>query len=465
MPSPIPSPRHCACSDWRLSRRSLVRSGGSLVPVPVEALDGLAAFERDGGLSRRDFLANGVGLLALASSLGGTALEPRRALTAAAAAHAASPEAPVLVSLYLDGGNDGLNTLVPWTSPRYTELRPRVGLAPQSLLPLADTADFAWHPSLPGLAGLYGQGKVAVLPAVDFQNADLSHFNSTEYWRKGIVGHVRDPTGWLGRCIDLTGSPDNPLQAISATWNLDPILLSARNPVATVYEPTEVSYWIEGVGNEEVPLALYRALAGGVARYPARAAAAKAYRDAITVRQRLAPLQAAPPDAPPLAYPDAYLGRALRSLARMLAAGFGTRVAAVAHDGGFDTHEQQPEHHARILAELDGALVAWQADLEARGLADRVLTLVWSEFGRRPADNDSLGTDHGAGGLLLVVGNRANGGIVSEFPGLDVLDPLENLRVTTEFRTVYASLLEQWLAIDSERVLGAVPARLQLVRG
>lgn len=184
------------------------------------------------------------------------------------------------------------------------------------------------------------------------------------------------------------------------------------------------------------------------------------------MRDRIAPLAERKPPAPPVAYPDTFLGNGLRSLARMLSAGLGTRIAAVAHDGGFDTHEDQPKRYVTILRELDRALVAWQADLDKRGLADRVLTLVWSEFGRRPEDNDSNGTDHGAGGLVLLVGNRANGGVRSEFPGLRKLDPRENLRVTTEFRAVSATLLEDRLGVEAGRVLpGRLPGKIPLVRG
>jgi uncharacterized protein (DUF1501 family) len=136
----------------------------------------------------------------------------------------------------------------------------------------------------------------------------------------------------------------------------------------------------------------------------------------------------------------------------MLAAGFGIRVAALSA-GGYDTHDGQAGEHSDLLTDLGDSLVAWQADLTARGLSSRVLTLVWSEFGRRPRDNDSGGTDHGAGGLVLVVGDRANGGIRSEFPGLARLDEDDNLLVTTEFRTVYASLLESWRRAPAARAL------------
>ena len=461
---PPVEPRSCA--DWHVSRRALVNRGCAVLPIPAGALDGLATFERAGGLNRREVLTGTVGLIAMCTSLGacaGNESAAQAALDAAGAAHADDPDAPVLVSLYLDGGNDGLNTLVPLADPRYRKLRSRIAISEGAAIVLGDAPEFGWHPSLPGLANLYEAGKVAVLPAVDYANPDLSHFNSAHYWRTGIVGHAADPSGWLGRTLDLIGTDDNPLQGISVQNSLDPVLLPAHAPVATVLVPSDFNFWMDGVSDEQVQLGLLRDLAADRSGGSAIRASRGALRSAITTCERLRPLADGSREGS--TYPASDLGQSLQSLARMLSAGFGTRVAAVRHGGGFDSHEEQPEQHAKNLADLDEALVAWQADLERRGLADRVLTLVWSEFGRRPADNESNGTDHGAGGLVLVVGNRANGGIRSEFPGLARLDPLENLLVTTPFRDVYASLLEGWMGVDAGRVLpGIGSSRIPLVR-
>ncbi len=190
------------------------------------------------------------------------------------------------------------------------------------------------------------------------------------------------------------------------------------------------------------------------------------YGNTIETHDRLAPLaKEDKPAPPPVAYPDTDLGKALGNLGRLLGAGFGTRIATVS-SGGFDTHDAQATAHADLLQDLGDSLRAWQADLDARGLSPRVLTMIWSEFGRRPEDNDSGGTDHGAGGLLLLVGNRANGGIRSEFPGLTRLDDDQNLVVTTDFRSVYATLLEDWLGVEAARVLPQVPggSHLPLLR-
>ena len=453
------------CRDHRATRRAFMGRAAEVVPVPADALDGLGEFARSGGLTRRDLLERGVGLWVGASAVAG--LTTRGLLEAAAAQAQSAPDATILVSLYLDGGNDGLNTLVPLADPRYRALRSRLAVAPETTLPVAGVPEFGWHPAIEGLRRLYDEGKVAVLPSVDFADADQSHFNSVAYWRRGIVGATMETTGWLGRTLDAVGAPDNPLQGISVSWSADPVLSSRSAPTATVYDPNGFSFNIPGVWRADGFTRAYRDAARGRTGAGALAAARRTYENAFRVQERLAPLRVdddAPAPPPPVAYPDSDLGGGLQNLARMLGAGFGTRVAALSI-GGFDTHDAQDAEHPVLLKDLGDSLWAWQADLTARGLSGRVLTLVWSEFGRRPQDNDSQGTDHGAGGLVLVVGDRANGGIRSEFPGLARLDEDDNLLVTTEFRTVYASLLEGWLGVEAGRVLPGIDgARIPLVR-
>ena len=451
------------CNDWHGTHAALRNGGGRLVPIPADAMDGLAGFERDGGLSRRDVLAGGIGLMLAVNGIPG--LSTRGVLEAASAQAASAPDGPILVSLYLDGGNDGLNTLVPTGDAQYATLRSRIGIDPATTLPLAGTPGFGWHPNLGGLRDLYDAGKVAVLPAVDYAHPDQSHFNSGGYWRSGIVGPAPDRSGWLGRTLDVIGSKDNPLQGINVGYGQEPSLISNRAPVASVSSPSDFGFYIPDVWDEKAFLPTYRRLSKARAKHPSLAAVRRMYGNTIETHDRLAPLaKDDTPVPPPLPYPDSNLGKALGNLGRLLGAGFGTRIAVVSN-GGFDTHDGQAQPHGDLLQDLGDSLKAWQADLDARGLSDRVLTLIWSEFGRRPQDNDSLGTDHGAGGLLLLVGNRANGGVQSEFPGLAKLDVDDNLVITTDFRSVYATLLEDWMGVEAARVLPKVPSRhLPLLR-
>ncbi|MCB0881254.1 MAG: DUF1501 domain-containing protein [Thermoleophilia bacterium] len=449
------------CQDHKFTRRALARASAKAVPIPAEALDGLDRFARDGGLTRRDAMKGGAGMVLMCAAA--ATLTPRSVMEAAAAQQAQAPDAPILVSLYLDGGNDGLNTLVPVADAQYRALRGPLALG-DGTVALKDTNQFRWHPSLGKLAQLYDQGKVAVLPAVDYANPDQSHFNSVAYWRTGVVGPSQELTGWLGRTMDVLGAPDNPLQAVSISGDLDPVLRSRKAPVGSVYDPGAFDFWIPEVWGKGFDAA-YREASRGRAKGGMKASR-DAYANAFRMVDMLQPLKVDkehPLPPTPVAYPDTDLGRDLRSAARIMGAGFGTRVVAVS-TGGYDTHDDQLAEHADLLSDLSESLWAFQADIDARGLAQRVLVMIWSEFGRRPKANGT-GTDHGAGGLLMLVGNRANGGIRSEFPGLSRLDDDDNLLVTTEFRTVYSSLLEQFMGVEAGRVLPAIDgARIPLVR-
>ena len=299
------------------------------------------------------------------------------------------------------------------------ELRSRIGIDPATALPLAGRPSFGWHPSLAGLRELYDAGKVAVLPAVDYSHPDQSHFNSGGFWRSGIVGPAPDRSGWLGRTLDVIGTHDNPLQGIHVGWGQDPSLIGHRAPVATVSSPADFGFYIPDVWEEKSFLPIYRRLSRARAKHPALAAVR------VDVRQHdrdPRPARAAGQGGQARrrrrALPGHQPRQGARQPRRACSARASARASRSSRSGGFDTHDAQAEAHAELLQDLGDSLRAWQADLDARGLSERVLTLIWSEFGRRPEDNDSGGTDHGAGGLLLLVGNRANGGIRSEFPGL-----------------------------------------------
>src|SRR3954452_9215080 len=314
------------CNDWHGTHARLRGMSGRHVPIPEGALDGLAEFERPGGLSRRNLLAGGVGLLLAANGLPG--LSTRGVLEAAAAQAADAPNAPILVSLYLDGGNDGLHTLVPLTAPRYRELRSRIGVDPATALPLGDYPSFGWHPSLAGLRELYDHGKVAVLPAVDYSHPDQSHFNSGGFWRSGIVGPAPDRSGWLGRTLDAIGTHDNPLQGIHVGWGQDPSMNGHRAPVATVSSPGDFGFSIPDVWEDASFLPVYRRLSRARAKHPGLAAVRSMYGNTIATHDRPPPLaKKDKPAPPPIAYPASDLGKGLGNLGRLLGAGFGTRVA------------------------------------------------------------------------------------------------------------------------------------------
>jgi uncharacterized protein (DUF1501 family) len=447
----------CHCDDY-----SKAQAGRGLrgiepgMPVPAGT-----------GLSRRSFLARSSGLAL--SVFGGTMLS-RLALEEGIAA-AAGSSSPVLVSIFMSGGFDAMSMLAPIGDARYASLRPNIGLTPSG-----DSADvfseddrLHWHPSAAPLRDLHRAGKVSVMPAIGYQDPNQSHFTSRHYWEVGEVNPF-GRVGWLGRYLDHHGADDNPLQGLSLDYTLAPALAAGTKPVAAVSSPENFSLDARDVWDSTLRTRLIEGLRsqGGLATDdPELGTARRAATQTVGLRGELAPLQGT--DAPwqtAVPYPSENgFARRLAVLAEMLALGLPLKVVALDANGGYDTHENQNGSLPGELAEFSQSLAAFQADLEARGLADRVLINVWSEFGRRPEENGS-GTDHGAAGLSLVIGSRAKGTMVGSFPGLANLDEDDNLRYTTDFRAVYCSLLEQWMGVDAT---GIVPnagsfARPVLVR-
>ena len=316
---------------------------------PSERSTGSRSSSASGGLSRRNLLAGGVGLLLAANGVPG--LSTRGVLEAAAAQAADAPDAPILVSLYLDGGNDGLNTLVPLADPRYRELRSRIGIDPATALPLADYPGFGWHPSLAGLRELYDAGKVAVLPAVDYSHPDQSHFNSGGFWRSGIVGPAPDRSGWLGRTLDEIGSRDNPLQGIHVGWGQDPSMIGHRAPVATVSSPGDFGFYIPDVWEEKSFLPIYRRLSRARAKHPALAAVRSMYANTIETHDRLAPLaKEKKPPPPPAGVSGQQPRQGVRQPRRACSARASARASRRSRSGGFDTHDAQAEDPRRAAA-------------------------------------------------------------------------------------------------------------------
>lgn len=425
-----------------------------------------------GGMTRRQALlgALGGGLAIYANQ----AMPWVRVLEAASAQAADAPGARVLVSVFLPGGCDLLDALPPIGAyGRYADLRGGTKLeAPPAL----GATGLGIHPSLAegaggGVKGLFEAGKVGFLPGIDYANPDLSHFHSRHFWETGLITERAAP-GWLGRWLDRHGSRENPLQGLTLASTLSPVLATGSAPVAALHSPSDVALDVWGIGGrqERQMLAAWEQMAAGRVRGDGPRAVHTAARLAKAVGDRLAPYAEhddVDPLAPPVPYPaDDEFGQRLSRVAALVAQPLGVRVAAVEADGDFDTHDDQPAELASALRSVSRSLAAFQADLEARGVADRVLTLVWSEFGRRPEGNESSGTDHGAGGIAWVQGTHAASGILTDYPSLTELDRDDNLKVTVDFRKVYASLIEGWLGTDANDVIPNANAygRLALVR-
>ncbi|HYA08498.1 MAG TPA: DUF1501 domain-containing protein, partial [Gaiellaceae bacterium] len=337
--------------------------------------------------------------------------------------------------------------LSPQGDPLYRKLRPQLGLSGGT--PLAEDGRLVWHPAAGGLLQLYGEQKVSVMPAVGYTHPDQSHFTSRHYWEVGATD-TRLNTGWLGRYLDVVGSLDNPLQGVSFDDTLAPALATAKMPVAAISAPDQYDFYSNRVwGEVEDRMLETFGLFGGVASQVDR------------LRNQLLPFRSQdgkPGFQSPVTYPksDDDFPKKLAGLAAMIAAGLPLRVVALSAPGEYDTHSDEPSALARGLQLTSDSLLAFQRDLEARGIADRVLVHVWSEFGRRAEENGSQGTDHGAAGVGFILGTRAAGKMVGEFPGLQNgsgLDEDGNLIETADFRGVYAALLEQWFGTDAGAVI------------
>jgi uncharacterized protein (DUF1501 family) len=452
------------CADF--TRTELFRRTAAQAGLGLPAIEHGMPLPAGTGLSRRTFLARSAGL---ALAVYGATRMPLSIFEEGVAN--AAPGRRVLVSVFLDGGADSLSILFPAGDDKYRALRPRLALTPDKGQAFTEDARLRWHPSAAGLATLHGEDKLTVLPAVGYTSPDQSHFTSRHFWEVGATS-AQLQTGWLGRVIDRIGDADNPLQGLSLDYHLQPALATASKPVASLDSPEGYSFWTPKVWGDvesrmlEVVAAL--GAAHGKSHDAALRQAAAVTTQSMRLRQQLQPF-ASQKTTSPVAYPasnDSFPKR-LRALAAMLAAGLPIRCVALRAPGAYDTHSNQPDALSTGLKLTSDSLLAFQRDLETRGLADQVLVHIWSEFGRRAKENGSNGTDHGAAGVGFVLGARATGTMVGEFPGLTSgLDDDGNLRATSDFRGVYAALAEQWMGTDAD---GIIPnagsfARPQLVR-
>jgi uncharacterized protein (DUF1501 family) len=454
-----------SCSDF--SRATLLRAAaGRGLPAIEPGMPAPAGT----GLSRRSFLSKAAGL-----ALGVYGLDKVSfGMFEDGIANAASgPAGRVLVSVFLQGGTDALSLLYPADDPTYTKLRPTLALPASAGAAFAEDTRLHWHPSLAPIAKLHGEGKVAVMPSIGYQNADQSHFTSRHYWEVGATD-ARLTTGWLGRYLDTVGTHDNPLQGLSLDGSLSPTLATAKVPVAAV-DGASYGFWTNHVWGK-VENRLFESLGqiGTTAAHRAghAGAAAEVALQSLRLREQMKPFEPKddkPAYTSPVEYPKSNdnFPKQLAGLAAMLAAGLPLKAVALEGPGSYDTHSDQAQALASGIDLTAKSLLAFQRDLEARGLQDRVVVHVWTEFGRRAEENGSQGTDHGAAGTGFLIGSRVNGKLIGEYAGLPGgLDKQGNLRATSDYRAVYSALLEQWFQADAAPIIpGAASfARPTLIR-
>lgn len=343
-----------------------------------------------------------------------------------------------LVFLHLNGGNDGLNTVIPYTDPMYRALRPSLAVSAAQVRKL--DAKLGLHPALGGLEALWKKDRLAIVNGVGYPEPNYSHFRSTEIWY--TAQPERTPVdGWLGRALDA-GAQDKPLRAV-ALGKEAPLSLTCASPGIVTMTDFSRFRLPKGMATAAAAWEAYRMLPG------ARGEVGEAGAQAIRVADRIAKLK--PAEGPF----QGRLGQELRKVLALLQADLGLEVIQLSH-GGFDTHAGQTASHNRLLGELGNNLRVFQEQLEGSGLGESVLTVVFSEFGRRVEENLSAGTDHGSAGPVFVMGQGVAPGFLGEQPSLEDLDG-DNLRFTTDFRRIYAALLPACFGLDPKPILGDFP--------
>ncbi len=410
--------------------------------------------------TRREFLQKSIGLVAAASTVPTFLSRTALALTNPFAAPLINAsDDRVLVVVQLGGGNDGMNTVIPFGHESYYRARPTLAVPQDKVLRIND--ELGLHPNLAPLKNLYDAGKLAIVQGVGYPNPDRSHFRSMEIWQSGVAEDFEN-TGWIGRMFDHTCAnkhltePCSPTLAVSVGETLNPAL-KANNPVGVALRDPEQFYRMTQVyANAET--AAETATKNTGADNPLdflRRTAMNAEVSADRIRRSIRNVQRQ------TEYPADPFAQGLKLIAAMIAGKMDTRVYYISLTG-FDTHAGQLGVHERLLKILADGLAAFQKDIEALGQAERVLGFTFSEFGRRVAENASRGTDHGQAAPLIVFGQRIAPGLIGAHPSLENLND-GDLIFHTDFRQIYATVLEKWLEVDSAAILGKKYSLLSLV--
>ena len=406
--------------------------------------------------TRREFLqftGRGIGLLAfsrfapsfLVNSALGASLAPEK-------------DRSILVLVQLAGGNDGLNTLVPYEDANYYRLRPTLGIAKDKVLRVSDTVGM--HPSCVALHRLLQDGKVAAVQNVGYPNPNRSHFRSSEIWETASSSSEFLATGWVGRFMDnaCAGQPAD---------THDPVGIHISNGVPQSFlsahdHPTFGLLPAAGNRREnEENRQLLEALVNqpGPGENDNATFLKHTFMDSLVTEKKVQRVLGS--YQPSVSYPGNAFAASLRNVAALIAAGLPTRVYFVSL-GGFDTHSNQANQQANLLTTLSEGLGAFQKDLELHRLDGQVTTMTFSEFGRRPSENESRGTDHGTAAPLFVMGSRVKAGLHGTAPDLNV-SRNQDLSFTTDFRSVYATMLDRWLSCPSAAVLGGQFENLPII--
>jgi uncharacterized protein (DUF1501 family) len=370
-----------------------------------------------------------------------------------------------LVVLYLGGGNDSLSTLVPYRDQAYYSRRPTLAIPAGTVLQIGSDAagnELGLHPRLTGLRDIFNEGRLAIVQRTGYLNSSRSHFQGFDIWGTGKPGNSQG-TGWLGRYLDTLPSPVDPLVAWNTTRETPRPLVARNVGVPAITNPATYSFSSPNSGNEA---ALERTAAVRISSHlpldrPHLSFVNSTARAALGTLDQVARVASY---APSVTYPNNGFGQALRAVAGAMNRQIGTKVFWV-QTGGFDTHANQGANqgaYVNLMGTLNDGVLAFYNDLKNQGLLNSTLVIVFSEFGRRISENGSSGTDHGAAGVMMALGGAVRGGLYGTAADLrqDPANPtLENnagdVKFETDFRSVYAKVIDSWLGSNSVNILGA----------
>jgi uncharacterized protein (DUF1501 family) len=375
----------------------------------------------------------------------------------------ASKQEPVVVVLQLSGANDYLNSVIPYTNPLYRDNRPRVGVPEDQVLPVDDT--LAFHPNMGTLKQLYDEGKLAVIHGIGYENSPRSHFRSMDIW------HTCEPNtvgteGWVGRVIrDLDPKGENVLKGVNFGMGLPRAMAVRGVPVTSVSDLDSygVLSSVPSLAQQEKQQVLER-----FARMYAPAVGTGPVMDYLSqtgqdVLKGADLLKVAPQKyASTVQYPESPIGKNLRNIAQVYLADLGTQMFYTQH-GSFDTHYSQVPAFNKLWTDVSAAIASFFTDLHEHGAGDNLVMMLFTEFGRRVRDNGS-GTDHGAGGVAFVIGDRVKGGMYGEYPSLKAEDLQQgDLAPNYDFRGFYSTIIEKWLGLEPKAIVGGTFEQMDFV--
>jgi uncharacterized protein (DUF1501 family) len=422
--------------------------------------------------TRRSFMGRGLVLASAASTVpyfvqkSAAAFLPELGLSSTPGA----PEDHVLVIVQLGGGNDGLNTVIPFRDANYYKARPAIGIPENKVLKLSKDANVGLHPALSGFKDLYDAGMLSVVQGVGYPNPNRSHFKSMDIWQTADT--TATGNGWIGRYFDndccgfdSTGKATPEPMAGIAIGKEAPLAMQGQVAKPIGFESSELFQWLgKGVDAKLMPAYDQINTRGPGATDP-NSSAGFLMRTAMDAQVASDQIRKAVAQRPLAQYPNNDLARQLQMVASMIRAGLKTRVYYVTL-GGFDTHAGQGGENGRqaqLLTQVGSSIKAFYDDLKKQGNDSRVLTVSFSEFGRRVQQNASGGTDHGAAAPMFVIGPMVRPGVIGNHPSLTDLDA-GDLKYQIDFRSVYAGVLESWMKADSKKILEAAYRPVEIVK-